>query len=107
MSKEREILQRFHAGTSQRNIALGLHVSRNTVAKVVAAYKSSNIPWEVIGNLDDDELHRRLYPEEVPTVSAQIGYSCSRKPCVRTGGNCLSGQRKPQIIYSRKLLSRP
>ena len=65
MSKEREILQRFHAGASQRNIALGLHVSRNTVAKVIAAYKSSNISWEVMETIDDDELHHRLYPDEM------------------------------------------
>ena len=44
MSKEREILQMFQTGMSQRNIALGLHVSRNTVSKVVAAYKSADIP---------------------------------------------------------------
>ena len=48
MSKEREILQRFQSGMSQRNIALGLHVSRNTVAKVVATYKSSNISKEAL-----------------------------------------------------------
>ena len=39
MSKEREILQRFQAGMSQRSIALGMHVSRNIVAKVIAAYR--------------------------------------------------------------------
>lgn len=38
-------------------------------------------------------------------VSQKIGYSCLRKPCVRAGGNRQSGQRKPQINYSRKLLS--
>lgn len=46
MSKEREILQMFKTGISQRNIALGLHVSRNTVSKVVTAYKSADIPSE-------------------------------------------------------------
>ena len=72
MSKEREILQRFQSGMSQRNIALGLHVSRNTVAKVIAAYKSSNIPREMIDAIDDDELHRKLYPDEAPKVSARM-----------------------------------
>lgn len=72
MSKEREILQRFHAGTSQRNIALGLHVSRNTVAKVVAAYKSGKLSWDAVSAVDDDELHRRLYPDEAPSASAQM-----------------------------------
>lgn len=71
MSKEREILQRFHAGTSQRNIALGLHVSRNTVAKVVAAYKSGKLSWDAVSAVDDDELHRRLYPDEAPSASAR------------------------------------
>ena len=65
MSKEREILQRFQTGMSQRSIALGLHVSRNTVAKVIAAYKSNNVSKEVINAVDDDELHRRLYPSDM------------------------------------------
>ena len=72
MSKEREILQKFQSGMSQRSIALGLHVSRNTVAKVIAAYKSSNISQELLNTIDDDELHRKLYPDEVPSVPAQM-----------------------------------
>ena len=71
MSKEREILQRFHSGMSQRSIALGLHVSRNTVAKVIAAYKASNISQEMLDAIDDDELHRKLCPDEVPNSSVQ------------------------------------
>ena len=38
MAKEQDILLRFHSGRSQRAIALELRVSRNTVAKVIAAY---------------------------------------------------------------------
>ena len=86
MSKEREILQRFHAGASQRNIALGLHVSRNTVAKVIAAYKSSNISWEVMETIDDDELHHRLYPDEMQSTSARMpDYDHVHKELLRPG----------------------
>ena len=86
MSKEREILQRFHAGASQRNIALGLHVSRNTVAKVIAAYKSSNISWEVMETIDDDELHHRLYPDEMQSTSARMpDYDHVHKVLLRPG----------------------
>ena len=56
MSKEREILQRFQSGMSQRSIMLVLHVSSNNVAKVIATYKSNNVPKEVINVIDDDEL---------------------------------------------------
>ncbi len=86
MSKEREILQRFQSGMSQRNIALGLHVSRNTVAKVVAAYKSSNISKEALDAIDDDELHRKLYPDEVPSISARMpDYGYVHKELLKPG----------------------
>ena len=86
MSKEREILQRFQSGMSQRNIALGLHVSRNTVAKVVAAYKSSNISKEALDAIDGDELHRKLYPDEVPSISARMpDYGYVHKELLKPG----------------------
>ena len=86
MSKEREILKRFHAGTSQRRIALELQASRNTVAKVIMAYKSSNIPWEVISRIDDDELHRKLFPDEVPSISAKMpDYDYVHKELLKPG----------------------
>ena len=86
MSKEREILQRFQSGMSQRNIALVLHVSRNTVAKVVAACKASSIPQEVIDAIDGDELHRKLYPDEVPSISARMpDYGYVHKELLKPG----------------------
>lgn len=86
MSKEREILQMFQTGMSQRNIALGLHVSRNTVAKVVAAYKSTDIPNEMFNAIDDDELHRKLYPNEVPGISAKMpDYGYVHKELLKAG----------------------
>ncbi len=86
MSKEREILQRFLSGLSQRNIAQGLHVSRNTIAKVIAAYKLSNIPKEVIDAIDDVELHRKLFPDEVPNTSARMpDYNYVHKELLKPG----------------------
>lgn len=87
MSKEREILQRFHSGMSQRSIALRLHVSRNTVAKVIAAYKAaSNISQEMLDAIDDDELHRKLCPDEVPNSSVQMpDYSYVHKELLKAG----------------------
>lgn len=86
MSKEREILQMFQTGMSQRNIALGLHVSRNTVSKVVAAYKSADIPNERFNAIDDDELHRKLYPNEVPSISAKMpDYGYVHKELLKPG----------------------
>lgn len=86
MSKEREILQMFKTGISQRNIALGLHVSRNTVSKVVTAYKSADIPSEMFNAIDDDELHRKLYPNEVPSISAKMpDYGYVHKELLKPG----------------------
>ena len=86
MSKEREILQMFQTGMSQRNIALGLHVSRNTVSKVVTAYKSADIPSEMFNAIDDDELHRKLYPNEVPSISAKMpDYGYVHKELLKPG----------------------
>ena len=70
--------------------------------------KSALMIFDKHANLKYKFGNRHFWAEGyyVSTVGLN-GYSCPRKPCVRTGGNRLSGQRKPQINYSRKLLSSP
>jgi len=72
MAKEQDILLRFHSGRSQRAIALELRVSRNTVAKVIAAYKANGLTKEMVTTLDAEELKRRLFPEVTNLPTAQI-----------------------------------
>ena len=43
MAKEKEILTRFLSGESQRSIAAALGVSRNTVAKMVDAFRKEGL----------------------------------------------------------------
>ena len=64
MSKEKEILQRFFKGESQRSIAAVLQVSRNTVAKVIRACHEHRIDAASLDGMDLDALHHHLFPEK-------------------------------------------
>ena len=59
---EREILQKFQYGMSQSDIALGLHISHNINAKVVAPYQSCNIMNEMSNiNITTNQYVNPLY----------------------------------------------
>ena len=64
MSKEKEILQRFFKGESQRFIAAVLQVSRNMVAKVIRACHEHRIDAASLDGMDLDALHHHLFPEK-------------------------------------------
>ena len=65
MSKEREILQLFFDGVSQRKIAQRLKASRNTVAKVIAAAQASQLSQAGMAAIgSDQELHQFLFKDE-------------------------------------------
>lgn len=70
MSKEKQILQMFQDGYSQRRIASTLRVSRNTVAKVVNAASDQQLPKGTLESMDEAEIHHALFPEEalIPTL---------------------------------------
>ena len=71
MSKEREILNLFFCGTSQRKIAQQLKVSRNTVAKVIAAAQALKLSPDGMGAIESDsELRRKLFPKEDSSPSS-------------------------------------
>ena len=63
MSKEKQILLLHSQGFSQRKIADMLHVSRNTVARVFQASAEAPIPSGELENLNEVEIHQRLFPE--------------------------------------------
>lgn len=72
MSKEREILNLFFCGTSRRKIAQQLKVSRNTVAKVIAAAQDLKLSPDGMGAIENDsELRRRLFPNEESSPSQE------------------------------------
>ena len=73
MSKEREILQLFFNGMSQRKIAQRLRASRNTVAKVIAAAQADHMSLAGLNAIESDlELHSHLFKDE--------GHSPSQEP---------------------------
>ena len=63
MSNEKEILNHFFKGDSQRTIAAVLHVSRNTVAKVVQACHEHPIEAHELDRLDHETLVHHLFPD--------------------------------------------
>ena len=67
MSKEKQILQLRCKGYSQRKIAEVLQISRNTVAQVFNAVASNAVSEASLEELNDEELHRKLFPDDLPT----------------------------------------
>lgn len=65
MSKDKEILVHLARGESQRHIAGALHVSRNTVAKIVAAAKRLGLQSADWKQLSEEALHQELFPKQV------------------------------------------
>lgn len=64
MSKEKQILLLRSQGFSQRKIADMLKVSRNTVARVFSAVTEVPIPTEMVEELNEVEIHQKLFPEQ-------------------------------------------
>ena len=86
MSNEKEILTRFFKGDSQRTIAAVLHVSRNTVAKVVQAYQEHPIEASDLKQLNPETLIHHLFPQmqDLP-VQAQPEYEFIHKELLKSG----------------------
>lgn len=70
MSEEKQIIQLHLQGFSQRRIADSIKVSRNTIAKVLSAFEHHSDRVDSIDSLNDEEIHRLLFPEEqlLPTL---------------------------------------
>ena len=64
MSQDKEILTLLAQGSSQRRIAAGLHVSRNTVARVAGAAAKCNVVTEALLHLSEEDVHAKLFPKE-------------------------------------------
>lgn len=64
MSKEKQILQLYADGTSQRQIATRLSVSRNRISDIVSAAKRTGEPYPELLKFSEVELYRKLFPEK-------------------------------------------
>ena len=64
MTKYREILRLLSLGFSNRNIALSVPCSRNTVAKVLKRAQELDISWPLEDNQTDEVLESLFYPKQ-------------------------------------------
>lgn len=64
MQNEKQILNLQASGYSQRKISELLHVSRNSVSKVINAADNQQLFWEQAKLMEEQEVHRRLFCEE-------------------------------------------
>jgi transposase len=60
MTKYREIIRLLNQGISQRNIALSCQCSRNTVSKVAARAKETELKWPLAPEMTDADLEKQL-----------------------------------------------
>lgn len=84
MSKEKQILHLRSQGYSQRRIAETLHVSRNTVAKVLNA--AVRISLNVRPSMDDESLRLALLPEKAALPVQELpDYAYMHKELLKSG----------------------
>lgn len=70
MTKYREILRLKGLGFSERNIALSVPCSRNTVSKVLKCAEERRISWPLSDSTTDGDLEKLLSPS-APAVSSK------------------------------------
>ena len=89
MTKYREILRLYHLGLSQRNIALSVPCSRNTVAKVLKRASELNVAWPLQAEQTDHLLDGLFFPRvKTQTQTKKLpNYSYIRKELMRNGVN--------------------
>lgn len=112
MSKERQVLQLFLNGDSQRRIASTLQVSRNRVAAILAGVKRSQDAIPHLLQLDDAALLQKLFPEKsLEPIQVPPDFSRIHKELLRHGvtlhllweeyvDDCRSAS-KPPYMYSQ------
>ncbi len=64
MTNYKEILRLFAQGISQRDIAVSLSHSRNTISKVLQAATQHDVKWPIPETISNVEIKRRLFPVE-------------------------------------------
>lgn len=86
MTKYREILRLKSLGFSERNIALSVPCSRNTVSKVLKRVEEKGISWPLPEGITDGDLERQL-SSSAPSASARRmpDYAYIRKELLKNG----------------------
>jgi len=86
MTKYREILRLKSLGFSERNIALSVPCSRNTVSKVLKRAEEKDVSWPLSDETTDSDLEKMLSPS-APSVSTKRmpDYSYIRKELLKNG----------------------
>ena len=85
-----EILRLASKGFSQRNIALSVPCSRNTVAKVLERAKELELNWPLPEGMDEPELSKRLFGQEDTALQSSRrmpNYEYIRKELLKNGVN--------------------
>lgn len=72
MTKYREILRLSSLGFSNRNIALSVPCSRNTVAKVLKRAQKLDISWPLEDTQTDEVLEGLFYPKQSDHVQKHM-----------------------------------
>ena len=86
MTKYREILRLSSLGFSNRNIALSVPCSRNTVAKVLKRAQELDISWPLEDNQTDEVLERLFYPKQSDRFQKRMpDYDYIHKELLRNG----------------------
>ena len=86
MTKYREILRLSSLGFSNRNIALSVPCSRNTVSKVLKRAKELELSWPLSDDQTDAVLEQMLYPKLHNKSNRRMpDYDYIRKELFRNG----------------------
>ena len=86
MTKYREILRLSSLGFSNRNIALSVPCSRNTVAKVLKRAQELDISWPLEDNQTDEVLEGLFYPKQCDRSQKRMpDYNYIHKELLRNG----------------------
>jgi len=71
MRRIKDVLRLKAAGHSRRQIARSCGIARSTVAEYVKRTAAAGLSWPLPGEIDDDELERRLFPPPVAIPAEQ------------------------------------
>ena len=87
MTNYREILRLKGLGTSERNIAASLSVSRNTVSKVCKKAEGMGIHWPLDTAVTNKNLQERMFPKSEASTSDKRmpDFDYIRKELLRNG----------------------
>lgn len=86
MTKYREILRLSSLGFSNRNIALSVPCSRNTVAKILKRAHELDISWPLEYNQTDEVLEGLFYPKQCDRSQKRMpDYDYIHKKLLRNG----------------------